>query len=68
VLTEVVGDVVQTKFLIVRNRFLALGARVAREVAGANSPTEAQAIIDRDVRDILTELSGGAVEEQSRKR
>jgi hypothetical protein len=43
---EVVGEVVEKKFLIVRNRFLALGAKVAREAAGLNSPTEVQAAID----------------------
>ena len=68
VLMEVVGDVVVKQFTIVRSRFLSLGAKVALRCTALDLPTEIQAVVDGELREILSDFQRQPGEEQACKR
>lgn len=54
---ETVCKAVANEYAVIRNRFLSLGNKLSGLVLACTSQAEAQAVIDEEVRTILSELS-----------
>ena len=68
---DAVADVVGRDYSNLRTRLLGLPSKMAPEVHLAGSVQETKAVLDRAIREVLTELSndpGGAIDQESKKR
>ena len=66
---DVVAEIVESDYGVVRSKVLGLAVKIAAEVIAAGTPARARGIIERETRELLEELADGtAVATRAHKR
>jgi phage terminase Nu1 subunit (DNA packaging protein) len=66
VAVDVAAEAVRRDYAAIQARLLSMPSKLAPELAAIAMPAEARAVLEREVREVLDELSGGELDGDSR--